>query len=289
MNSAEGPFRKAVHDQSSAELFLTKLGMHPGTRIKLVKVSSDGNSNISIGDSLEGVLDADIAIGKSIFLDGKSKNTSSLVAVKEENKRIFFKTHTSTYELVPPSTAANYEVNPEGLKNIENHLKSLLKEVQDRALSAEEMKILSDQRISLQNSSPTRENIQKLRELDEEIKKHKIFIKTLVQFRMLMNMLGKNYYRVNDVVTHENAHANKASSLGVVHEGYSVLVYKSKTDDGFSYQPLVDRDIPRTFNDKEKVEVNLKIGFAPEEYGNHLSDGDEEQIRKLREELKKYK
>lgn len=289
MNSPEGSFRKPVHEQSSAELFLTKLGMHPGTRIKLVKISSQEHSDIVPGESIEGVLDADVAIGKSIFLDGKSKNTSPLVAIKEENDRIFFKTNTSIYELVPPSTAANYEVNPEGLKDIENHLRSLLKDTQEQALSAEEMDILFNERMLLQNSAPTSENIQKLKELDEEVKRHQIFVTTLVEYRMLMNMLGKNYYRVNDVVTHENAHANKASSLGGVHGGYSVLVYKKRTGDGFSYQPVAHTDVPKTFSDKEKIEANLKIAFAPEEYGNHLSDGDEEQIRKLREELKKYK
>jgi len=288
MNSMENSFRKSVHEQSPAELFLTKLGMHPGTRIKLVKVFSDGNSDISAGESLEGVLDADVEIGKSIFLDGKTKNTSSLVAVKEENNRIFFKTSTSIYELVPPSTAAKYEKTPENLKHIENNLRALLKNAQDQALSAEEMKILFNQRFSLQNGSPIQQNLIELQKLDDEIAKHKIAVRTLVEYRMLMNMLGKNYYRVNDVVTHENAHANKASSIGAIHEGYSVLVYKSKSGEGFSYQPLAHTDVPGTFNNKEKIEANFKIGFAPEEYGNHLSDGDEEQIRKLREELKKY-
>ncbi len=113
-----------------------------------------------------------------------------------------------------------------------------------------------------------------------------VSVQTLTEFGILMNKLDKNYYRVNSTVYHENAHANKAQSIGAMHEGYSVLVSKSKKGNGFAYQPIAHTKVPDYWPEHRQIEAKIKIGSAPEEYGNALSDGDEKMIEILRKKLK---
>lgn len=277
-------FHKPTHEQSPGELFLTKLGLHAGMLIKLVKVSSEKESKILTGDSLEGILDEEVEIGKPIFIAEKTKNTSQITAVKEEDNRIFLKTETSVYELVPPTENPNI-VKSEKYLEIEKEIDVKLKNAQDVALEDSGMDNLFQKRILLLKQPSTPQILEELSKLKKEIEKHLVFVKTLIEFKILMNKLGKNYYRVNSTVYHENAHANKAQSIGAIHEGYSVLVSKSKKGNGFAYQPLVHTDVPDYWPEHRKIEAKIKIGSAPEEYGNALSDGDEKMIEILRKKL----
>lgn len=287
MNFAEKPLRKPTSEQTPAELFLTKLGLNSGVRIKLIKVSADQESKILPGDSLEGSLDKDVALGQPIYLDALTKNTSEIVGVKEENDRIYFKTRTSVYELVPPTSIMPDKPKSPELQAMEEGLLKALQEAQEVALTSEEMQALFKKRLHLQRLEPTKDILDEISKIDEEVKKHKISVQTLPEFKFLMNSIGKNYYRVNGTVTHENAHGNKAQAIGGTHEGYSILVSKSKKGEGFSYQPIAHTKVQNFSNKKDQIEGNIEIAFAPEEYGGYLSDSDEEQIKKLREELKK--
>ena len=285
MNKFEKQFRKPTHEQSQAELFLTKLGLHTGVLVRLVKISSEKESKVETGDALEGVLDQDVVIGKPIYFDGKSKNTSNITAVEEEGDRIFFKTNTSVYELVPPTEKSNVIKSKEFLE-IERKIDIALKNAQDAALDNVGTDNLFQQRISLYQRERTPQVLEEIKKLDEQIKKHIISVDTLVEFKILMNKLGKNYYRVNSTVYHENAHANKASSIGAIHQDYTVLVSKSKKGNGFAYQPFARTDVPNSWPKHRQIEAKIKIGSAPEEYGNALSDGDEKMIEILRQQLK---
>lgn len=286
MNFSERPLRKPTNEQTPGELFITKLGLHPGVRIKLIKISTQQESRIASGDSLEGVLDKDVVIGQPIYLDGSTKNTSELIGVKEENDRIYFKTRTSVYELVPPTIASSPKPKSKELITMEESILKALKEAQDIALTSEEMQFLFKKRLHLQRIEQTQDILAEINKIDEEVKKHKISVETLPEFQFLMKNLGKNYYRVTSTITHENAHGNKADAIGAKHEGYSLLVSKSKKGEGFSYQPMVHTTVPRIWDKEKQIKANIKIAQAPDEYGDHISDGDEEQIKKLREELK---
>ncbi len=284
-NFNENLFRKPFKEQSPTEIFLTKLGLHAGERIKLVKISSDQESQVSPGDSLEGILDQEVEIGNPIFINGKAKNTSNIIGVREEGNRIFFKTETSVYELVPP-TEISSSPKSEKLLELERKVEDSLKKAQAVALSNDEMRNLFLRRMELFKQPKTKEILEKIAQLDKEVEKHRVFVKTLLEFEILMHKLGKNYYRVNGIVHHENAHANKAGSIGAIHDGYSLLVSKSQKGTGFSYQPIAHTKVPDYWPKHRQNEANIKIGSAPEEYGNHLSDTDEMQIEFFKNELK---
>jgi hypothetical protein len=288
--SFDRPLRKPTMEQTPGELLITKLGLNKGVRIRLNKISKDGHSEIEAGSSIEGVLDEDVSLNKSIFLDNRSKNTSQITAVKKENDRYFFKTNTSVYELVPP------EIQPASLKpktkeliELEKNIERKLKEVQANALTKAETEILLDRYFKLKKESQTDHIKEEIEKIDKKILENMVTVKTLIEFQILMNKLEKNYYVVNGTVLHENAHANKAESIGGTHGGYSIWVFKSEKKDGYIYQPYAHTDIPEYWPKHRKLEANIKIVSAPEEYGDRMSDGDEERLEDLKKELENNK
>ncbi len=283
-NSFENESNKSTRELSPGELFIAKLGLNKGVLIKLDKISSSRESKISVGDSIEGILDDSVHIGRPIFLNNRAQNTSNLIGVREENKKIFFKTETSIYELVPPTLSPDFlNVKTQELKDLKNRLSAMLKEAQDNALSNIEMTTLFQRRIALSSMGDIKQK--ELIQIDEKLKKCRINVNTLIEYKILLNMLGKNYYRVNKALMHENAHANKANSVGAFHLNYSLIV--SKGEDGeFKYQPLAQTKIPENWTEKAGIIGNIDIGQAPEEYGDSLSGSDEEMVEKLKERLK---
>ena len=149
----------------------------------------------------------------------------------------------------------------------------------------QEAKILfvKKQNLSLElNKTPDIQD--QIKEIETKLKACTVVVDTLLEFKILMEKTSKNYYIIRSVIEHENAHSNKASSLEVIHGGYSVLVLKNK-EGVFSYLPTARTKPQENWDDKRKIETNIKIGRAPEEYGNRMSDGDKENVAKLREQL----
>ncbi|MBP6908569.1 MAG: hypothetical protein KBB75_01980 [Candidatus Pacebacteria bacterium] len=250
-----------------------------GKSIKLVKVF---NPN----ETIEGVLDVDVKIGKPIILDEGLKNTDPIMDVKYENDKIFFKTNSSTYELVPPTNAVvKTKLDSIMLAEKGEEIEELLKVAQSFALSGQEKRALFNKKIDLFQQPRTPEIQKELDEITEKLKKCTVVVQTLLEYKILMEKTGKNYYIVRGVVEHENAHANKASSLDAIHGGYSLIVSKNEKG-GFSYQPTALTGSPDSWDEKRKIETNIKIGSAPKEYGDRLSPSDEKQIAILQERLK---
>lgn len=286
-NQFEKSTRKLSTEQTPEEFIITKLGLNKGVRVKLNKISSDQSSEIKDGTSIEGILDEDVCLNKPIFLDGRTKNTSNIFAVKEENKKVFFKTNTSVYELVPPDVQpASLKPQSKELIEIEKNLDIALKIVQANALTKDETNLIYSKKFDLLKLQQTQQIKNEILKIEKEISKHKVTVYTLIEYQMLMNKLGKNYYVVNGTVLHENAHGNKATSIGAVHDGYSVVVYKSKNKGEFTYQPMAHTKVPEDWPKHRQMEAHAKIGFAPEEYGDSMSDGDEDKVETLRKELK---
>lgn len=100
----------------------------------------------------------------------------------------------------------------------------------------------------------------------------KIHVRTLPEFKMLLEKIGMQGDSLIDSLEHENAHANKAEELGARHEGYQVLCLRYKN--GFGYIPQVSIYIPDRWSLHKQKEVSGKIINAPEEYGNSLSPDD---------------
>ena len=109
-------------------------------------------------------------------------------------------------------------------------------------------------------------------------------VDNLNEFRLLMELFGTSEEKIQDILAHENAHGNKADSLGikgVKHLGYELRI--KKTNDGYFLQPKVDIHYPIRYRllKKKFRQVRKDIISAPEEYGNKLSPNDIETLKKL--------
>jgi hypothetical protein len=149
-----------------------------------------------------------------------------------------------------------------------------------------ELNEMFQRKIRMLNQPPAEflKTLDEFKKLDEEISKHIIIVKTLIEYKVLLQKIAPSDV-LYDTLAHENAHANTAESLGVNLNGYAVVVSKNK--DGFVYQPYVDYTVPTSWDLKKQIETNIKIADAPREYGNRLAPDDAERIEELKSQLKK--
>lgn len=267
------------------QYLLDSLYLIPGREIKLIKIVSLKKSDIPVGTTFEGVLDNEIILGKPIYIDNGSKNTTSVIGVKKDGGQIFIKTDTSIYELMRPSPEVP-ENNRKSRDFIEREkeIGELLERAKSNALDVGEiMTLINKRQVLSYKQNRTIEDNNEIMKIDEKMEKCIITVETISDFKILMEKTGKNYYSVIGTVEHENAHANKALSLGGIHHGYSLIV--GKDTDGFSYQPIALTDVPEYLDEGEKIEKNLEILNAPKEYGNKLSPEDEKNIKFLKDRL----
>lgn len=117
-----------------------------------------------------------------------------------------------------------------------------------------------------------------------------VFVKTLPEFRYAVGCLG--YYsekKVEGLVSHENAHANKIESLGVEHVGYGIISFIDKNGKEEEYFFAKRGEFPEEWTREEELVALKQMAQAPEEYESNqpLSDGDKDQIKKANDELLK--
>lgn len=163
-------------------------------------------------------------------------------------------------------------------------LAKLLQEAQARAMDSLELNTMFRRKMDLltQPFAEFLKNLDEYDKLDEEIKKHIVVVKTLPEYRMLLEKTA-NTATVEDTLAHENAHLNKAESLGVPVEGYAIIV--SKNEKGFVYAPYAEYKMPTSWDQRRQIEANIQIANAPHEYGNRLSPTDEKRIEELKKQL----
>lgn len=102
----------------------------------------------------------------------------------------------------------------------------------------------------------------------------------LGDFREALTLIEQSKEYVDDLVEHENAHANVAEREGVPFEGYWIVFLKN--DEGGIYpQPMAKFDDSLNDPDENMKEILKKILRAPEEYGNKLSKADIEMLENL--------
>jgi len=168
----------------------------------------------------------------------------------------------------------------------EEKIEQVLHEAQSSAVDSVELNEMFQRKIRMLNQPPAEflKTLDEFKKLDEEISKHIIIVKTLIEYKVLLQKIAPSDV-LYDTLAHENAHANTAESLGVNLNGYAVVVSKNK--DGFVYQPYVDYTVPTSWDLKKQIETNIKIADAPREYGNRLAPDDAERIEELKSQLKK--
>lgn len=144
-------------------------------------------------------------------------------------------------------------------------------------------------------------------ELDEKIKQeilsHGAVVKTLPEYGEMLTQVSSQYnlgkeWR-DDLLAHENAHANVSEELGYDHIGYG-LFFISEEEENFdprniepkkkhliSIQPAhIHEDLER-WSPIEVIENGIKTLEAPETYGNKMSEADiaeRDELLKRKEE-----
>ncbi|MEI7689259.1 MAG: hypothetical protein WCI91_03705 [Candidatus Nomurabacteria bacterium] len=259
----------------------------PGIKIKLIKQSSDKHSEVAVGSTLEGILDFDVRIGEPIYLDNKNKNTSPITGIKKDGNRLFLKTDTSIYELVPPTDSIknNTDNKSPNLIGMEKNIERELRRAQANAINGKDLLLLTEKRFNLSKIERTPEIINQISLVSKEISKYMVTVDTLLEFKTLVEKLDRNYYFTIGTISHENAHANMTEALCGKHRGYSIVVFK-KEDGTYGYQPISHFDFSSVLDPEEKIKKEIRVTNAPEEYGNKLSPGDKNRIQELEKQLK---
>lgn len=115
--------------------------------------------------------------------------------------------------------------------------------------------------------------------IEELLAKSSVSAENLYDFKLVLNAFELPKEQIDDILSHENAHANKAESIGVKHLDYGITIFK-KNMGGYEYQAYTSLHIPKEWGEDKVRDVWEKISSAPDEYGHEMS---EEDIRMLRE------
>lgn len=88
---------------------------------------------------------------------------------------------------------------------------------------------------------------------------------------------------ITNIVSHENAHANKMESLGINCRGYGIVVFKRKDGKDWPMITTIPDDFPTDWDIEKKREVHKKIAEAPAEYESNYppSSFDEAMINRM--------
>jgi len=146
------------------------------------------------------------------------------------------------------------------LENIETKIKKKISSAKEYALNEEQY----------------REAVEKGFDLTDAT----VFVDTLTEARIAMEILGFDEDSLVDTLSHENAHGNKAQQLGAKHDGYKFVLIRGNNG-GFRVQPQARVYIPDEWDKEKQNSVLLEIIKAPEEYGNSVSDHDKHDLEKL--------
>ena len=130
----------------------------------------------------------------------------------------------------------------------------------------------------------TAEEDQEYKSLENKINEVGLLVQTLPEFRYALECLNIfSPHQITDIISHENAHANKAESLGVGFRGYKIIIFK-RADGKGSVKIMAGFDeMPVDWSREKKREVNKQISYAPEEYESKdpLSSGDNATINRM--------
>ena len=159
-------------------------------------------------------------------------------------------------------------------KSIE--LDELMKRAEENALDSEEF-MATRKRLEFLTSQKDRTNfLSEIWDLKKKMAKSSVTVKTLYELKMLLEKSKMDKETQISVLAHENAHGNKADSLGAKHESYILSVWK--IGDKFGYSVGTHITHPDAWDKDKDKNVSIEYTKAPEEYGGYLSDKDKEDI-----------
>jgi hypothetical protein len=127
--------------------------------------------------------------------------------------------------------------------------------------------------------SDDRSHDAELENIQEEIMNSSVTVHTLAEYKMVLQSMMDDD-EAEEILAHENAHANVAQSLGAEFLGYSLLICKD--GDEFVFRGGAPYRLPSEWSTEKKKAAHLRIYGAPEEYGEENSPTDEKVVNSLK-------
>lgn len=167
---------------------------------------------------------------------------------------------------------------------LEDSMRQKVLSAKKNALSMEEYKDILEKSPGLETAylkkQMTSSDIESLKAIRQRMEEATVMAETIPEARLAMELLGYDREALVDTLSHENAHGNKADRLGAEHRGYKFLLIRTKV--GFDIQPQASFVIPREWDLDRRVKTAEEITRAPEEFENKLSEGDLEDLERMR-------
>lgn len=172
----------------------------------------------------------------------------------------------------------------EGIKpfeQVEQEIEKKLAAVKETALDFETAQQILEE-IESYNDNLSEELAPILKPLKDELLKSSVVVQTLPEFRVLLEKgFGDDIETINDIIAHENAHANALEKAGAIFTVYSLLI--AKKGDVYMRKAGANYSYPSDWTEEKKTDVYKQMLSAPEEYGNILSSSDKERLEKLKD------
>lgn len=126
-------------------------------------------------------------------------------------------------------------------------------------------------------------------DLTNDVEKNEIVVSTIMEYRRLLELVSMPEYRINEILSHENAHANVAQqSESIELKGFTIFFFRDKS--GKLYiQPSISIDVDWSFPIKKLLNESIQISEAPLHYGDKLSADDTDRIQVLKNKLSEIK
>lgn len=154
--------------------------------------------------------------------------------------------------------------------------------------------VKSQQQKFFKLGSKSPEDLELDNQITGEILKSGAIVETLPEYKELLNQVSKKFNLgeewENDLIAHENAHANVSEELKYEQVGYGTFFLSN--DEGVleSIQPAHVHIEPNSWSPIEVIENGIKTLEAPKEYNNEMSEADiseRDQLISQREEIRK--
>lgn len=121
--------------------------------------------------------------------------------------------------------------------------------------------------------------------LKDQFRSCAVVVQTISEYRKVLELAGLFGKAVDQILSHENAHANAAEQLpSQIFKGYSLRFLKENGGKIVMHpQVLFSRD--NSFSEEQLIEDEIRVTEAPLYYGEELSPGDIKEIERLKSKL----
>lgn len=169
-------------------------------------------------------------------------------------------------------------------EQLKSNVQKKLEHAKNRALLDSRLLELETQMAELSQSSNS-DRFQKEDKIQQEITSSSAVSDTLVEFREVLRQLTEEYGEygldekwAEDLLAHENAHANIAQATGHEWVGYLTTFIKDNEGRIVSIQPSHLTKSQKGWGYRESIVKHIEVLDAPRKYDNKLSSFDEQDI-----------